>query len=136
MTEDKKQEFLGSIVAKMVVDKTIGKVVEKALDKVADSRSTSMSVDDVPAAKEIVTAAVAKEAESRFDHQTNNEFAGKSRNVWATFFGVIAAIDLVQKMWFDGLPNSINDYASPTVIILSFGAVMWSRYISKKPLGE
>lgn len=131
MTEEK-QNFIGGLIAGKVIEK----VVEKALDKVATSPSTDMTKKDVPAATEIVTKEVKREVKSMVDHVTDNEPAYKSRNVWASFVGIITAADLVYRMWTDDQVNSVNDYLTPIGIIVTALTPLYSRYIAKKPLGE
>lgn len=127
-----KQNFIGGLI----VGKVIEKVVEKALDRVAASPNTDMQKRDVPVATEIVTREVNREVKSMVDHVTDNEPFYKSRNVWASFVGVITAIDIIQRQWFDGLPNDVNDYLTPIGVVVAALTPLYSRYIAKKPLGE
>lgn len=133
---DERQNFLGGLIGGAIVKKGIEVGLDMALKKAAASKSISLQPSDVPAVKEIVTKSVEREVQARVDHVTDNEPAYSSRNMWGALVGIITAADLMQRMWFDGLPNTATDYLTPLGIIIASLTPIYSRYIAKKPLGQ
>jgi len=133
---DQKQNFLGGIVASVLAKKGIEFAVKKGLEAAAKSSHTKMAQSDVPIATEVVVKQVQQEVQSRVEHITDQEPAYSSRNMWGSLVGIITAIDLMQRMWFDGLPNTATDYLTPLGIIIASLTPIYSRYIAKKPLGQ
>ncbi len=133
---DQKQNFLGGVIASVIAKKGIEFAVKKGLEAAAKSSHTAMTKADVPIATEVVVKSVQQEVQSRVDHITSNEPILSSRNMWGSLVGIITAVDLMQRMWFDGLPNTATDYLTPLGIIIASLTPIYSRYIAKKPLGQ
>lgn len=131
-----KQDFIGAFVTKILVQKGVELAVKKGVEMAAKSSHNNVEKSDVPVVTEAVTKSVTKEVQSQVDHKFDQEPAYKSRNVWATIVGLVSATNIIYNMYIDDVTNDPMDYITQVGLILSLLTPMWSRYISKKPIGE
>jgi hypothetical protein len=134
MTNEQKQNFLGPLIGGILVKKGVEFAIDKAIDKVAKSPSLSLDKKDAPAVKEIVKVAVENEVKAQVEHQTDTEPHRSSRNVWASFVGIITAVETIRIFWTDGQPQSVQEWLVPVGIIVTALTPLYSRFIAKKPL--
>ncbi len=130
------QNFIGGAIGGVIVDRILDKVLDRTLDKVAESPNISLDRADVPVVREAIRDTVAQEVKSRVDHVTDNEPFYKSRSMWGQFFSAMGAAQVIYNLWFDGLPNSFEDYQPALLIFAGIASTLWARYGAKKPLGE
>ena len=134
MTESQKQNFIGGLIGSILVKKGVEIAIDKALDKAAKSPSLSLEKRDVPAVKEIVTDAVEKEVKARVEHVTDTEPHLSSRNMWASFVGIVTAAEQIRMYWTDGQAQTVQEWLIPVGIIVTALTPLYSRFIAKKPL--
>lgn len=134
VSQNEKQEFIGGLVAAALAKKGVEVIVGKALDKVASAKNTKMAKADVAPATEVVMKDIRDEAVARIEHRTDAEDHWRSRNVWGSIMVMIGAVDIIYKLWTDGMPNTIEDYWAPASVIIGGLVPMYSRFIAKKPL--
>jgi len=134
MNTSQKQEFIGGLVASVLVKKGVEFAVEKGLEKAAKKPSTKMAPSDVPKAAPAVVDELKKEVQAQAEHKLDAEPHWQSRNIWGSFVGLICAADVIYKMWTDDVTNDVMDYITQIGLIMSILTPLYSRFIAKKPL--
>lgn len=141
MSQAQKQEFIGGLIASVLVKEgapIVAKAVKKGLEKVASRPDNKVTEADVPKAAPVVVNEVqkemTKEVQAQAEHRFDAEPHWQSRNVWGSFMVMIGAVDVIYKLWTNDLPNTPAEYWAPLSIIIGGLIPMYSRFVAKKPL--
>lgn len=141
MSQAQKQEFIGGLIASVLVKEgvpIIKEAVTKGLKKVASKPDNQVTEADVPKAVPVVIKEVreemAKETQSRAEHQLDAEDHWRSRNIWGSLVGLITAANTIYIYWFDGQVQTWEEYSIPIGILIAALTPLYSRFIAKKPL--
>lgn len=132
-----RQDLIGGLVAKVLIEKGIKTAIETGLEKVAVRKDTIMQPSDVDKATAIVAQEVKKEVQSRVDHVTDNEPFYKSRSMLSVIVGLMVEFGILYQFWTDDVVQDFQTQVAPHLIVIGtlLGPV-YSRYFAKKPLGE
>jgi len=133
-SQAQKQEFIGGILASVLVKKGVEFAVEKGLEKVAKRPSTDMTKADVPKAAPVVVEELQKEVQAQAEHQLDAEPHWQSRNIWGSLVGIVTAAEQIRVYWTDGVPQTVQEWLIPVGIIVAALTPLYSRFIAKKPL--
>lgn len=134
-SNSEKREFIGGLIASMIVKKGVDIVVEKALNKVAAKPSVPMNQAAVEPAKEEVVKKIQEDVQARAEHQLDIEPIHSSRNVIGSLIGIVTELGIMYAMWNDGIPQDFQTGYAPHLVILgTLLTPLYSRFIAKKPL--
>lgn len=133
-TQAQKQEFIGGLVASVLVKKGVELALEKGLKKAAEKSTTAMQKSDVPKAVPVVLEEVKKEVQAEAEHKFDAEPHWQSRNLWGSFVVMVGAADVLHTYWTDGIAQTPTEWLTPIGIILGGLTPLYSRFIAKKPL--
>lgn len=141
MSQAQKQEFIGGLIASVLVKEgapIVAKAVKKGLEKVANRPDNKVTEADVPKAAPVVVNEVqkemTKEVQAQAEHKLDAEPHWQSRNVWGSFAAFVGACDVMYRLWTDDQLNTPSDYLGPLGIALGILTPLYSRFIAKKPL--
>lgn len=135
MSNAEKREFLGSVIAGVLLKKGTEVAVEKALEKVAKNKNIPMSPAAVPIAKEQVTKELKNEVQAQMEHQLDIEPHYSSRNLLGVIFGLMGEASIFYHFWTDNVPQDFQtDIAPHIMVVVGLLVPLYSRFIAKKPL--
>lgn len=129
-----KQEFLGGLIAGALVKKGVEVAIDKAVAKVAKKPNNALDKSDAAIVAAEINAEVKKEIQARAEHRTDSEPHLSSRNLWASFVGIVTAVETIRIFWTDGQAQSVQEWLVPVGIIVAALTPLYSRFIAKKPL--
>lgn len=126
-----RSNILGGAIAGIVLDRVAAPIVENIVDNVV-GKGVDVLTDRV---KQDVTKQAVHEIEKVIQHKTNNEPALQSRVTLGSLTAIIGAAVGIFQMYFDGMPNTWEDYAPHASVIGGALFALYGRWAAKKPLG-
>lgn len=129
---NEKRDFIGSIVAGILVKKGVEVAVEKGMEALAKSPSSKVSEKDVAPGTAVVTKEINKEVVDQVMHQTNAEPAYQSRVAQGSALAIVMAITTVWQYATDNVVQGPELWTPPLVVIAGGAWALYGRFIAKK----
>lgn len=128
------QNFIGGLITGALFKKGVEVAIGKAVEKVASKPNNGLDRSDAPVVAAEIQAEVQKEVQARVEHVTDTEPHLSSRNLWASFVGIVTAVETMRIFWTDGIAQTPTEWLVPVGIIVTALTPLYSRFIAKKPL--
>lgn len=133
--DTERKDFIGGLVASILVKKGVEVAIEKGMDRLARSPSISLKEKDAQVATGVVAAEVKKEVTEQVIHKTNSEPIIQSRVAQGSVGGVLMAVAIIVQYWTDGVAQGPVEYTPPALVIVGACWALYGRFIAKKAFG-
>ncbi len=134
-SNSEKRDFIGGLIASVLVKNGVEKIIDHALDKVAADKSVPMSKEAVPEATEKVMDDLQADLQARAEHKLDIEPVLSSRNVLGVITGLVGEAFILYTFWTDNIPQDFQADVIPHLLVIGgLLTPLYSRFIAKKPL--